>query len=62
MYEKPLHCRLCRHWYGGTPRTKYASWCSVHNKAALRAVNKCIEEKSKQLEIGDREWSQIESC
>jgi hypothetical protein len=60
MYEKPLHCKLCRKWYGGTPKTKYASWCTVYAKPAVRVVNTCIDNKSKILEVGDREWSQTE--
>lgn len=61
MFEKPLACKNCRHWYGGVPRTKYASWCTVHSKPALRALNACIENKSKEIEE-QQEWIQIENC
>jgi len=49
MYAKPIHCNNCKHWYGGTPRTKYASWCATHEKPAVRALAFCIKEKTKEL-------------
>ena len=48
MYAKPIHCNNCKHWHGGTPRTKYASWCTAHEKPAVRALAFCIKEKTKE--------------